>query len=717
MKTPPAPRHPHSLRGPLHDTLALALLAGFGAAQAADDTGEAQAPVTTAAVSAGVGAASGDSGDRALFGQYNGLRRHGTVGLFGVEYSRFDPATGNVLSIQGTDLLLETRELGLRWKHPGDWKLGADYGELVHHDPLSSSTGPDLRTKRTRLGIAFAKVLGPRLQLDVNLSSENKDGSRLFGVGMSCPSAVAPGCGVSTGTQVGWGVLMVPEPIDSNHTQVEARLTYAIGELRINGGYYGSFYRNALGNLTPNVPSTLNSALGTPLPPSPGLAAILGQPLALPPDNQLHQVDVGGVYAFTPATRLNFKVSHSEATQHQGFVAAGFTGAPAGVNDLGGRIDTTLVQAALTSRPLPRLSLLAKVRWEDRDDKTPIALYNIEDTSTYTNRRMPLTRSRGQAQATWRFTSETSGTVGADYESIDRGVFTSSSAAAGISALRQETAETGVRAELRRRMSETLNGSVILSHSRRDGSNWLRDNSGVGVTEVPDSDPSLATAILMPTLADRRRDQVKLLADWQPLENLSLQFALQSGRDRFSTPSIYGLRDSDMDQLTIDANYALSSRWSLTGFVSHGSQTLRQARPAGVILDYDNRSTSLGLGVTGKPVAKLEVGGNFAWIDDRSIYAQTLEPAANAGAAALLAATGGLPDIVFRQSLWKFYGRYEVDKQSEIRVDLIHQRSHWNDWTWVYNGVPFTYSDGTVVGQQPRQIVTFVAVRYVYRWR
>jgi MtrB/PioB family decaheme-associated outer membrane protein len=710
-------KQPTASRPPRHHPLALALLVAFGAAHAADDASEKEGPVTSAVVSAGVGAASGSSGDRALFGQYNGLRTHGTVGLFGVEYGRFDPATGNALEIRGSDLLLETRELGLRWKHPGDWKLGADYGELVRHDPLSSSTGLDLRTKRTRLGIAFAKVLSPRLQLDVSLSSENKDGSRLFGVGMACPSAVAPGCGVTTGTQVGWGVLMVPEPIDSNHTQVEARLSYAIGQLRLSGGYYGSFYRNRLDSLTPNVPSTLNSALGTPLPPGPGLAAILGQPVALPPDNQLHQVDVAGVYAFTPATQLNFKLSRAQATQHQGFAGAGFAGGPAGVSDLGGRVDTTLAYAALTSRPLPRLSLLAKVRWEDRDDKTAIAPYNIEGTSIYTNRRLPLTRARGQAQATWRFTSETSGTLGADYESIDRGVFTSTSAAAGISALRQETTETGVRAELRRRMSETVNGTLILSHSRRDGSNWLRDNSGTGVTEVPDTDPSLATAIFMPTLADRRRDQVKLLADWQPLESLSLQFALQSGRDRFSTPSVYGVRDSDMDQVSIDASYALSSRWSFTGFVSHGSQTLRQARPAGVILDYDNRSTSLGLGVVGKPVAKLEVGGNLAWIDDRSTYAQTLEPAANAGTAALLAATGGLPDIVFRQSLWKLYGRYELDKQSEIRLDLVHQRSHWNDWAWAYAGVPYTYSDGTVVGQQPRQIVTFVAVRYVYRWR
>ena len=150
----------------------LGALVAFGAVHAAEERGEnkepavaaseakepaaseAKGPVTTAAVSAGIGVSSGDAADRALFGQYNGLRTHGTVGLFGVEYSWRDPLTGNVVLLEGTDLLLETRELGVRWKHPGDWKLGADYSELVRYDPLSTGSGADFHTKRTRLGLA-----------------------------------------------------------------------------------------------------------------------------------------------------------------------------------------------------------------------------------------------------------------------------------------------------------------------------------------------------------------------------------------------------------------------------------------------------------------------------------------------------------------------------------------------------------------------------------
>ena len=82
---------------------------------------------------------------------------------------------------------------------------------------------------------------------------------------------------------------------------------------------------------------------------------------------------------------------------------------------------------------------------------------------------------------------------------------------------------------------------------------------------------------------------------------------------------------------------------------------------------------------------------------------------------ALLAASGGLPNIVFRQTALKLFGKYELDKRSAVRVDLMHQRSNVNDWAWGYNGVPYAYSDGTTVSQKPTQSVSVLGVTYVYQ--
>ena len=136
-------------------------------------------------------------------------------------------------------------------------------------------------------------------------------------------------------------------------------------------------------------------------------------------------------------------------------------------------------------------------------------------------------------EAAYQFTSEYRGTLGATFNHVDRGAFTQSSAIDGVTAMRQKTDETGLRAELRKRMSETLSGAVALESSKRTGSNWLRDNSGAGVTEVTDANsPSaqtiFASGIFPVNLMDRRRDKVRLSADWQPTEKLSLQGSCRS---------------------------------------------------------------------------------------------------------------------------------------------------------------------------------------------
>lgn len=735
--------------------LAWAVCAAFVPVQAQTQAEETKAEETKAeetrpdetTLSVGLGGVDGSRAERALSGQYSGVRTNRkAVGMLGIDYSLRNPASSTWVELQGANLLGDTRELRLVWKNPGDWKFTADYGELVRYDPNTvnsgllgaGSTTPqavrlpggpgtgtdfDLKTQRTGLGIGFAKQITRAWQFEVDLKSENKDGSRLFGIGMNCPSLIAPGCRGTTGINTGWALLMLPEPINANHSQVEARLSYAAEKLRFSVGYYGSFYRNANATLNPAVPGSLNNPLGSLLPLNTGLQALLNQPVALPPDNQAHQIDLSGNYDFTRTTRATFKLAYASATQNNDFASAGLTGAPAGVTNLGGQVNTTLAKIGITSRPIPKLSLLADLRYEDKDDRTPIALYNIQGgppfsapAVTYTNRNLPNRKTSGKLQASWQFSSDYRGTLGADYEAIDRGVFTATSAVAGISALRQKTEESGLRAELRRRMSENFSGAITVSSSQRDGSNWLRNNSGLGVTEVTDPATGfLPTAIFMPSLADRQRDKVKLFADWQPSEELTLQLSIEEGKDKYSTPSVHGLRNTRMNQFSVDGAYALNYAWNLTGYASRGAQTFDQARPNGYVMAFENTSTGVGVGVTGKASSQLEVGGNLSYVDDKSVYAQTLDVFAGADSVALLAATGGLPDVVFRQTVLKLFGRYALDKRSSVRVDLVHQRTSVNDWAWGYNGVPFAYSDGTTVTQKPTQSVGFIGITYIYQ--
>lgn len=703
--------------------LALALCAAFAPVQAQTDADETNNVEAT--VSAGLGVVGGSSADRALFGQYNGLRDHSAAGMLGIDYSLRKQASSTWVDLHGSNLLGDTRELGLVWKNPGSWKFTADYGELVRYDPNTVNTGLlgagsttpqvvvvtpgtgadfELKTKRTSLGLGFTKIISPALQFAVDLKSENKKGSRLFGLGLICSPLITPGC---VGAPPGGAVLMLPEPINANHSQVEARASYALEKLRFSVGYYGSFYRNTNDTLQPGL-----GTLGSPDFLS------LNQQLALAPDNQAHQLDLSGSYDFTRTTRGTVKLGYATAKQNADFASVGLINAPAGVTNLGGQVNTKLAKIGLTSRPIPKLSLLADLRYQDRDDQTPLANYSIVGAGASalpaTNRNLPNKKTQGKLQASWQFTSDYRGTLGADYEAIDRGVFTATSAVSGFIPLRQKTEEVGVRAELRRRLADDLSGAISVSSSRRDGSNWLQGSSGPGVTEVADPAASLTSAIFMPTLADRQRDKVKLFADWQPSEKLSLQFSAEEGKDKFSAPSAYGVQKTRMNQFSIDWGYALSASWALNGYLSQGVQTLNQSRYAGYVMAFDNTNLGASIGVTGQATSKLQVGGSLSYVDDKSVYAQTLDAAAGAYARTLQN-SGGLPDVVYRQTALKLFGKYALKKGSTVRFDLVHQRSSMNDWAWGYNGVPYAYSDGTTVAQNPNQSVSFIGVTYIYQ--
>jgi len=715
-------------------TLALALLAMLAPVCAEEGVQE------IGTVTLGVGGLIGSSADKTRLGQYSSLRgSDASKGILGFEYGRRDDEAGTDFLLRATQLVGETHQASLRWTKQGDWKIGAFYDQILRVDPntvrtalqgagtttpqvVASTSGNDfdLRVRRTGVGVSFWKAISDTVSTELSLKTEQKVGSRLFGVGMTCPSLIAKACTGPNNIQTGTALLLLPEPINANHSQIEGRFTYAGEKLRVSFGYYGSFYANQYDALTPSVPGSLYNPVGTLLPLSPGLLSILSQPVALTPDNQAHQFDLTGVYAQSARTQYNFKLSYARAEQHQSFAGAGFT-APAGVTNLGGNVETILAQVGASTRITPKLFVQADLRYEDRDDLTSIARYNVIDTATYTNRALPNTKTRAKAQANYQFTTRIRGTLGAEYELIDRGVYTATSATSGISALRQKTDETKLRADVRATLSEVFSGSIGVESSRRDGSNWLKDNSGTGVTPVSDpydvTNGFAAGSIFMPTLANRQRDKFKLRFEWQPFESTSVQFSADDGRDSYKSPSQYGLSDTKTSNAAVDVTIAISDAWSLNGYVAQGDQVLHQSRLAGYLMSFKNTNSSAGLGISGRAADKWEVGANVVYMNDRNIYMQGLDTNADPASVALLAGTGGLPDVTIHQTSLTLFGKYQLNDKSSLRLDLIKQRSHLSDWTWGNNGVAFAYADGSTVWQQPDQSALLMRVSYSYRWR
>ncbi|HJV88642.1 MAG TPA: MtrB/PioB family decaheme-associated outer membrane protein [Noviherbaspirillum sp.] len=769
--------------------IALALLAAFGPARAEDGQSVAELTTPESFVSVGVAGVSGDSKDRALFGQYNGMRNDDFYGLLNFDYLKRDNATGTWTEFKGSNLGLSTRELGFRRDVQGNWKVKAEYSELERYYPRTINTGMtgvgtttptinrlaapgtgtdvDLKTKRKNALLGFEKWVSPSLQFVAEFKNEDKDGARLWGRGYDCASYV---CGSSTTAAISQAafvknaVLLLAEPIKSNTKQIDAKFNFHDEKLMLSAGYYGSFYTNSYGSLNPVVPNLFNNGLGQPFPGYPAvgtniiagggmsLQGVLQTPMALAPDNQAHQIYFDGNYAFTPTTKANFKYAYTHATQNDNFVGMGLSGAPSGMTDLGGRVDTVLAQFGLTTRPIDKLTLLANVRYENKDDKTPNALYNVEATAvtpattpaSYTNvgefwnnNHVTSTKVNGKLEASYLLPANYRATIGADYASVEREVPTPAGdeIVAGLGGLRARNSETGYRLELRKSMSETLNGAIGYSSSKRGGSDWtslqtsaaaVAAGAGYGATVPASTLVGLSATTIMPmNMVDLERDKWKVSADWMPTERLTVQVALENGKDKntnFYNPVAggKGWRDSDFKLYSLDMAFALTDNWRLTGYASYGDQTLHINHSTGYLLGLNDRNDAVGIGLDGKLSSKLQVGANLSYLNDVNKYGIDAAPSATgapASAANLAQAAIGLPDVTFRTTTLSFFGKYALQKNADIRLDLIHQRNRLVEWTWMNNGVPFAYADNTTVGAQQQQNVSFIGVSYIYKFQ
>jgi hypothetical protein len=287
--------------------------------------------------------------------------------------------------------------------------------------------------------------------------------------------------------------------------------------------------------------------------------------------------------------------------------------------------------------------------------------------------------------------------------------------------MRTEVDEITARLELRRSLSETINGSVAFLRSERDGSDYI--------TLAPTGPGGPSSNLINPiNIADRDRNKVRLGLDWAPLENLSFQFGYEDARDkyRYDVARPYGLLDGSAQLYSVDGNYVVNDNWQITAWYSHDRTEAfqlgwRAANGGGTggVTDKESRlkdiGHSVGVGLLGSASANLKLGADVQWTRTVSEYNQTLmTPGTTSGLI-------NLPDLTNTLTRAGLFGEYALRKNSDVRVDLVYERWQTDDWTWQFGGgTPFIYgttTDGTTVNAKPTQESGFVGVRYVYKFQ
>jgi hypothetical protein len=450
-------------------------------------------------------------------------------------------------------------------------------------------------------------------------------------------------------------------------------------------------------------------------------------------------------------------------------------------SNLNGRVDNTTWNLAISSKLMDKLNVSAKYDYNKREDKTPVQVIGPTAVAGgQTNNPHGFKKDSLKLEAIYRLPQGYSLIGGYEDERREHALaFANDGAFEGTVKMRAKTDESTWRLQLRRAMSETINGSVAYLSSKRRGSSWMTPETelvagnllspGGGVAPYVD-----VTATTVPwtnpfAFADRNRNKWRLMADWAPVDKVSLQFNYENSKDDYAAANA-GLQKGTGQLFSMDANVALNDNWQVNGWASHD---ISKAHHRGIT--YDPRTTgglvngttgaalatlpgsvgwlcssanvganqcttdlvwdmnlkdvgnTLGFNLKGQATAKLVVGANVQWTETKSQYPTASNvPTYNTGANG--AATGnrslqGLPDITTTTTKIGLFGEYALEKNTELRIDLVHTRYTTNDWTfmeWNSAGtalMPLTMMDGTTVSAKQNQSAVFIGARVNYKFQ
>lgn len=764
--------------------VAAAILLAYGQAYAEEDTELYDLITPASSIKVGVGAIN-NARDAKRFSQYTGLNQSASV-LLDVDYNRRDPLSGFWTQFSARNLGLDTRQFTFTQSRQGDWKYAFDYNEIVRRDPYIIHTGMtgigsttpiinlialppgagaangvvsgsalqgtdvELKIKRTAVGLSGEKWITPELQFELSFRSEDKKGARLFGrAGLgSTDMQYRP----ATSGATSFAVLLTPEPINSNIKLVEGKLNFMRDNLALSAGYFGSFYTNSYGSMSPFLSGNimnrgaLSPATGAGATLSSSVKQLAEASVALPPDNQAHQFYLSGNYAHSDTTRSNFKLAFTHATQNQLFAAMGLTRSAFAPPSLNGVVDTTLAQYDLSMRPMKELSVNANFRYEDRADKTPIFVYNtngivgnaLNNTTNWPSGSQ--TRTSAKLDGIYRFASGYSLAVGGDWERKVTPLPPSNTALFAAQVLfRPVLTEYGIHADARKAMSETVNGAVGFEYKQRRGNSgdWVTTNGVTTANPLTSNtlvffNPAgpLGNRVLPIMYMDRDRTKLRGNLDWQASERASFQLVAEHTKDNYlrdfsaallaaqPMPTVPGAVTIVSDSISLDGSYAISDDWRVSGFWTY-SYNRWNVNKASLGDDTRNTDNTIGLTVNGSLSGSLAVGADLLTTRDTTTFNNVVSTAVGGNIAGLAGQPlpgNYLPAIHYTTSKFNIHGKYEVTKQSAVTMNFVYQTFRTDDWQWGYNGTPFLYTDNTTVSQPMSQKLKYVAVSYEHKF-
>ena len=698
----------------------LGVLSALSAAAAAADSADssAQAPVDPAkweckscpfeqgssgTLDVGIGNVSDKS---SKFGDYTGLDKDG--GFFiGDGSMRSRGEEGTYWNANASNLGLKSRSLDAEGGEQGGYKLIFKYDELPHlvsdsaQTPFIGNGGASLTlpagfaapttsamalagnlqqvnigTDRKRLSLGGSWIAAVDWEYAVNIRHETREGSKRTAGAFFVNAA------------------QLVEPVDYVTDQVDVSAAYTGSKWQAKFAYYGSVFRNGNDSLTWQNPFSVPVPLVVP-----AFAGIVTGQLALPPNNQFHQVLASVGYDFGAGTRANADIALGRMTQNEGFLQStqipGLNqGRPA--NSLNGRVATLDANLKFTSAITDQLRLNAVYTHNDRDNQTPQSTYNWVSTDLFsggaarTNLPYSFTQDKLKLSGEYRVSPLTRASAGIDHDSKKR-TFQET----------DKTREGTFWGKVTTRILDEVDVTFKLARGERTNSGY---QAVAAIT--PPENPLLRKY----TMADRTRDSAGLRADFAAAENINVGLGLDSSEDKYKGSTI-GLISGKDYTLYGDVSMLLTEQTSLHFFANYQEIRSKQAGsesfPAPDWSGQNNDKIDFfGIGVKHAAIKdKLDIGADYGITRSRS------EIIVNTGGA-----DSRFPNISTSLDSLKLYASYRMNDKVSLQAGYWHER--YDSRNWMLDGVaPGTIQNVLSFGEQaPRYNVNVIKLSVRYKF-
>lgn len=601
------------------------------------------------------------SEDAFKFGEYTGLVDEGGFLIANAE-ARYRDEDADYVDVTAVDLGLDSRSLTAIGGRQGAYRLHLRYDQLPHNvsdsaqTPFAGSGGDDLSlppgwveagttagmselsaslrdvelsTERERLEVGAAFMPAKPWEIGVNFRRDSKEGTQR-----------TAGAFFLTSSQL-------VAPVDYVTDEVEAFVSYAQNELQVRLAYYGSAFDNE------------NTALSWDNPFTPLVAGADSGELALPPDNEFHQIRLSAGYKISDATRASGELSVGRMEQNEEFLDVTTNpnlSVPALPRDsLDGRVDTLNAALKITSRWSEQWRFNAAYRLDDRDNETPQESYDWVTTDMFlagTRKNQPysFTKQALDLSADYRAAPTAKMSFGLDHEDIERDL-------QEVDDSRENTLWTRLSA----RPAANVLVEMRLAYAERDVSTY----EAVAETQPPQN-PLLRKY----NMADRTRTSADLRISTSTSDMWQYGVGASTADDHY-TDSEVGLTNSRAIGVNGDVSVPLTTNSSMHAFFDYHSTNARQAGSnAFAFADWfgttkDTVNTA-GIGVTHRFEAKpIEVGADYTISESRSDIRVNLTE---------------FPDLKTELHSVRLHAGYDLDSGGIIKGEYRYESYDADDW-------------------------------------